>query len=164
MGLYQGPYKWAVVNEKRLSVYKGGLGVLKHAKGSNAQGGALADPVMRHGHYTFTFVIERGDAGNFVGAGLYLGVADATSPFTTDHANDTDHSGDAWAYYPKSGQMKRVDTCMGGHYTRTTYTACNVSGLPSLDSSATINGARVTFRVDMERCCFSVSVNDELPF
>ena len=51
---------------RSLSVYKGGLGVQKHAKGSNDQGGAVADPVMRHGFYTITFVIERGDAGNFV--------------------------------------------------------------------------------------------------
>ena len=98
-------------------------------------------------------VIERGDSysGDFVGAGVYLGVADATGSITKDSL------GYAWGYYPHSGVVHGVNEAMAGNWQTSTYTDFNKA--PPLNTSRTINGAKVDFTVDMQVRRFFISVN-----
>ena len=84
-----GNVEWGIVNPK-LNTYDGVVEVDPVRCGDNGNKGAVAGPIMEMGTHTFTIIIEKGDSGNFVGAGVYLGLADATAHITEAAG------GDAW--------------------------------------------------------------------
>ena len=93
-----------------------------------------------------------------VGAGVYLGVADAAKDPIALGEGD---GGDAWGFYPRTGRIVGVDNSMAGHWGTTRYTNFNIATL--LDTSDEIDGTVVTFTVDMDHHCFFVSVNGGPP-